>query len=174
MLRKDRISWLENKKILGSKKLGGRKKFEVYKNQQSFVLGDRDNSSVIPDLSVVYGRIERGEEMRNRGRRLMSHIKLRPLDDEGIKKSLREKEVEIDKLTNLYRNVAERISAIERSHRSEVQFDLGKLWTDKISTRALEVSPIRNRSEKQSIYTKMNPKIILTNPITGISSLKKF
>ena len=171
MLRKDRISWLENKKILGSKKLRGRKKFGVYKNQQSFMLGERDNNSVSPDLSVVYGRIERGEEMKNRGR---SHIKLRPLDDKGIKKSLREKEVEIDKLTNLYKNVAERISAIERSHRSEVQFDLGKLWTDKMSSRALEVSPIRNRSEKQSIYTKMNPKIIITNPITGISSLKKF
>lgn len=176
MLRNERISWLENKKILGQKKLGGRKRFGVYKNQQSFVLGDRDSSSVreSPDLNQIYGRAERGEEMGTRSRRLVSNIKLRPLDEEGVRKALQEREVEIYNLKRLYKDVADRISVIERSHRSEVQVDIQKPRMDKTKANEMVGFSFRNRSQIQSPFTKKNPKLVLTNPITGINSLKNF
>lgn len=161
-----KVSWLENKKIFGEKKRTGRKRFEIRKNQESSLLESREYGSHSPNFKMLYGDIGSSQYLERESKNNKSGVKLSPLEEKQFFKDLEVKETEITKLKKLYKEITDKLSILERNKKSGIVGD-GNVKADNFRVNEMTGFTPKNRLENGIRFTKMKPKLIITNPIIG-------
>ena len=174
---KSRSSWLKHNKEI-SPAAGGRKRFIVHKNRESTKDVDQTHYSKTPLKQIKSERRHFRLDMSAEGSspNHQSKIKLTPINDDYYRQKLIEKESEINTLKNLYidknqqlLNLKNKIvytrPTIEKFRPVEVPRP--DLTPEPRLQSNLEM--FKQRIYSQPKYTKSNPKIVFSNPITGIS-----
>lgn len=162
----EKVSWLENKKIFGEKKRTGRKRFEIQKNQESSLIDLKDYKSLSPNFRMLYGDLDNSQFLERENKNIRSGVKLRPLEENQYLKALENKEAEIRKLKKLYKETTDKLMIFERKKKSVIVGG-GNIRADNFrNNEIMGISP-RSRLDDGVRFTKMNPKLVISNPIIG-------
>jgi hypothetical protein len=173
---KSRSSWLKRNKEISPVR-GGRKRFDVHKNRESFKDVDSIRFSKTPLKSIrserKHFRVDLSAE--NSSARNLSHVKLSPIDG-YFQKKLKEKESEIHLLKGLYKDTNQQLLEIKKQYRVKrpiiEQFrpvEVPRMDFTPEPRLYTNMEIFKQRVLTQPKFTKSNPKIILTSPITGVS-----
>ena len=166
---KSRLSWLDLPTL--HPKRTGRKRFTVHKNQHNMILFPE---TVRHDNHLEKITTQTPDRQKNFSLSPISD----PIDKSFYQKQLKAKDSELEILKNLYSDTSRKLQLYEKS--------VGKLNQMKkvpeminTQTKVRTLTPKYKRNNfldfqahpafMQPKYTKSNPKIMLSNPITGIA-----
>ena len=166
---KSRSNWLKLPTV--NLKQTGRKRFTVHKNQHNIILFPE---SVRNDTS--FEKIT--TQTPDRPKKFSMSPVLDPIDKTFYQKQLKVKDSELQILKNLYSDTTRKLHIYEQSVGKLNQMKkVTEIANSSMKLRTLTPEYKRNNfldlhahpAFMQPKYTKSNPKIMLSNPITGIS-----
>ena len=174
---KSRSSWLKHNKEI-SPAAGGRKRFDVHKNRESIkeATSIRYSQTPIKQLKSERRHYCLDISAESNSQNFQTKTKLTPINENYYKKKLIEKESEINLLKNMYNNTNQQLLNIKNKlvyNRPSIE----NFRPVNVSRTDLTPEPrikshldvLKQRIFSQPKYTKSNPKIVFSNPITGIS-----
>jgi len=178
MFLKSRSSWLQHNKELSPVGRAGRKRFVAHKNRQTTNM-DTDSLRYVRspkkyvNQMAASPRLDLSAEVS--GKRLPNSGKLDPIDSVYYKKKLVEKESEIFLLQSLYKDTKQQLLQYQKQNPFFAKpIEKPKLFNSPRKDLTPEprmftnIDSFNQRMFMQPKFTKSNPKIVLSNPITGI------
>ncbi|OMJ89062.1 hypothetical protein SteCoe_8888 [Stentor coeruleus] len=171
---KSRSDWLKfaGKGITNHKE--GRKRFNIHKNQHKCIIYPESPSKGIEKTFTREKNITNSHSVR----RVETFKKLEPIETSFYKQIIQEKDLEISHLKNLYSETNKRLLECEVKIASPSDNKLKKTHSD-VFLRRRGLTPdfkrnnfldyARHPAFSQPKFTKNTPKIVLSNPITGIA-----
>lgn len=179
MFLKSRSSWLQHNKELSPLGRGGRKRFLVHKNRQTTNM-DADSLRYVRspkkyvNQMAVSPRVDLSAEVS--AKRSPNSGKLDPIDSVYYKKKLVEKESEIFLLQSLYKDTKQQLLQYQKQNPFFAKpigktklFDLPRKDLTPEPRVLTDMNSFKQRLFMQPKFTKSNPKIVFSNPITGIA-----
>lgn len=171
---KSRSDWLKFAGRGNGEHKEGRKRFEIHKNQHKCVIYPESPSRVI---EKTFTR-EKNIAKTPLARRVKTFKKLEPIETNFYKQVIQEKDLEISRLKGLYSETNKKLLECEIKKASPSDKALKKNYSD-IFLRRSGLTPDYKRNNfldyckhpafLQPKYTKNSPKMVLSNPITGIT-----
>lgn len=169
--KQSRSDWLKFPIKATQLRKAGKKRFEVHKNQHNILL--------YPDTpsgnKTSYLNIENSSKTPQ-PQRIKRFTKLEPLESAFYIKKLKEKESELSVIKGLYKDTTNRIleyekkiilsSRVRPEENSDFGIRIGGRTPDLKRNNYLDMAS--HPAFVQPKYTKLSPKIVLSNPITGI------
>lgn len=158
MFLKSRSDWLKLQNNSSPIRIFGRKRFRIHKNEHHFnITSDIQSKSQSPSYSTKSFDRQLNSTY-TRTHKLRPNIKSPALNEGFYREKLKEKNEEILLLKELYRDLNNRLMVAGKPENSTFQREKFKEETVKM----------RDRVFAQPRFTKSKPKLIFTNPITGI------